>query len=177
MTLQADLEQAVARVTQDSHTLHAIVHGDERTTVSTEGGEVSSPAKVIHDIEQRIGQQLVELSITLTQLHDAVSAAQQHEDNAAAHANTAAIAANSVNLPNDLTGHADQLLAVNHAEDGYTLTRSSATVYGFCKLGAKLLVLVGGNQYVSPKLFVGWWIAPAGLHFSVDARGHLLVQV
>ncbi len=177
MTLQTDLEQAVARVTQDSDTLHAIVHGDERTTVSTDGGEVSSPAKVIHDLEARIQQQLSELTLALTQLRDTLANAQQHEDNAALYANTAAIAANSVNLPNDLTGHGGQLLAVNQAEDGYTLTRSSTTAYGFCKLGAKLLVLIGGDQFVNSQLFVGWWIAPSGLGFRIDARGHLLVDV
>ena len=44
MTLQSDLQDAVARVQSDSQTLHDIIHGDDETVVDTEGGPVKSPA-------------------------------------------------------------------------------------------------------------------------------------
>lgn len=54
MTLQTDLETAVAKVTADSTTLHSIVHGPASgtgSTVTTEGGDVKTVAKAIADLE------------------------------------------------------------------------------------------------------------------------------
>ncbi|TAN71889.1 MAG: hypothetical protein EPN20_04255 [Magnetospirillum sp.] len=51
MSLQDDLQTAVAKVTADSGLLHRIVHGDTATTVVTEGGPVKSVAKAIADVE------------------------------------------------------------------------------------------------------------------------------
>ena len=105
MTLQKDLEQAVAQVTQDSQTLHEIVHGDEQTVVSTDGGEVSSPAKVIFDMEQQIQQQLSDLNVTLVALNDAVAQAEHYAGDAKQQAQAATPPlVGTVNLPADLTG-------------------------------------------------------------------------
>lgn len=54
MTLQTDLQEAVARVQTASQLLHTIVHGDDQTTVTTEGGVVKSASKAIKDIEDLI---------------------------------------------------------------------------------------------------------------------------
>lgn len=54
MTLQTDLETAVAKVTADSTALHSIVHGPASgagSTVTTEGGDVKTVAKAIADLE------------------------------------------------------------------------------------------------------------------------------
>ncbi len=176
MTLQQDLEQAVARVTQDSQTLHEIVHGDEQTVVLTEGGDVSSPAKVIFDIEQQIQHQLTDLNITLNALQDAVAEAQGYADNAEHQAQTATTAANSTNFPADLTEGAGKLLAVNDEESGYTLTQTSSTVYGLSKAGAKLKLHINEDR-CNANTFLSYFIAPVGIAIEIDTRGHLLVTV
>lgn len=51
MTLQTDLETAVAQVQADAAKLHDVVHGDANTTVQTEGGGVKTVAKTIQEIE------------------------------------------------------------------------------------------------------------------------------
>ncbi len=174
MTLQKELEQAVIRVTEDSQTLHEIVHGDEQTVVSTEGGDVSSPAKVIFDIEQQLQQQLIDLNVTLNALNDAVAEAQGYADNAEQQAQTATTAANSTNFPADLTEGAGKLLAVNEKENGYVLTQSSNTVYGFFKDGAKLKVHIN-EEHCDVNDVLTYCIAPVGIAVEVDARGHLLI--
>jgi hypothetical protein len=55
MSLQSDLQAAVAKVTADSATLHQIVHGDATTTVETENGPVKSVAKAVADVEAAFG--------------------------------------------------------------------------------------------------------------------------
>ena len=40
MTIEADLRATVVRADADSRLLHEIVHGDDTTTVDTEGGPV-----------------------------------------------------------------------------------------------------------------------------------------
>ncbi len=176
MTLQKDLEQAVTRVTEDSQTLHEIVHGDEQTVVITEGGDVSSPAKVIFDIEQQLQQQLTDLNVTLNALNDAVAQAQHYADNAEHQAQVATTAANSTHFPADLTDGAGKLLAVNDKETGYVLTQSSSTVYGFSKEGAKLRVHIN-EEYCDANSFLTYCIAPVGIAVEIDTRGHLLVTV
>ena len=46
-TLQEQLQAAVVQTATDSGLLHTIVHGDANSTVTTEGGQVKSIAKVI----------------------------------------------------------------------------------------------------------------------------------
>ena len=51
MTIQSDLESAVAKVTADSGVLHAIVHGPASSTVTTDSGPVRTLAGVIADLQ------------------------------------------------------------------------------------------------------------------------------
>lgn len=54
MSLQTDLHDAVTRVAADSVLLHAVVHGSHHETVTTEGGEVVTVAKLLNDADARI---------------------------------------------------------------------------------------------------------------------------
>lgn len=54
MSLQTDLHNAVTQVAADSTLLHTVVHGSATETVTTEGGEVSTVAKLLHDADIRI---------------------------------------------------------------------------------------------------------------------------
>jgi len=54
MTLQTDLQAAVAQATAASQTLHDIVHGDATSSVATDGGPVKTAAKAIADVETSI---------------------------------------------------------------------------------------------------------------------------
>lgn len=54
MTLQTDLQDAVMRAQNDTQILHNIIHGDDQTLVSTDGGNVKTIAKTIKDIESTI---------------------------------------------------------------------------------------------------------------------------
>ena len=54
MSLQSDLQAAVALAMADGTKLHQIVHGDALSTVTTEGGTVKTLAKVIADSEASI---------------------------------------------------------------------------------------------------------------------------
>ena len=54
MSLQTDLHNAVTQVATDSTLLHTVVHGSPTETVTTEGGEVITVAKLLHDADTRI---------------------------------------------------------------------------------------------------------------------------
>lgn len=54
MSLQTDLHGAVTRVAADSVLLHAVVHGSSHETVTTEGGDVLTVAKLLNDADARI---------------------------------------------------------------------------------------------------------------------------
>ena len=64
MTLQTDLEQAIAKVQADSTLLHDIVQGDATTTVSTENGTVKSIAKMEADIQADLDANTVITQVT-----------------------------------------------------------------------------------------------------------------
>ena len=51
MTIQTDLQNAVTLIQKDSHLLHTIVHGNDETDVSTEGGTVKTVSKVLKEME------------------------------------------------------------------------------------------------------------------------------
>ena len=55
MSLQTDLQTAVAKVTADGNLLHNIVHGDAISTVVTESGPVKTVAKAIADVVAAFG--------------------------------------------------------------------------------------------------------------------------
>jgi hypothetical protein len=90
MSLQDDLQTAVAKVTADSGLLHRIVHGDTATTVVTEGGPVKSVAKAIADVEESRHREAGDLV-------GAVAAARQAKDAAAESAATAGTMADEAN--------------------------------------------------------------------------------
>lgn len=56
MTIQTQLEEAVAQASADSDLLHLIVHGSSTSTVVTEGGPVRAIAKLIADKDEEINQ-------------------------------------------------------------------------------------------------------------------------
>ena len=90
-TLQEQLQAAVVQTTTDSGLLHAIVHGDATTTVTTEGGPVKSVAKVITENQELLTNSLTTLT---TMRNEAVSsaAASAESEGAAAASETAAAA-------------------------------------------------------------------------------------
>jgi len=56
MSLQTDLNSAVAQVTTDSQLLHQVVHGAANVTVTTEGGVLPSIAKLLAAADANISQ-------------------------------------------------------------------------------------------------------------------------
>lgn len=175
MTLQTDLQDAVTRVQTDSQLLHTIIHGDVQTVVTTEGGDVKSPAKVIYDIEETIQSQLTDLGITSLQLADAVSQAQDHAQTAEAHAQAALISAQALNLPENLQRQAGKLLAVNDQEDGYEVIESQSVFYGLRLDGAELIFETGDGDFVQDD-FATWTITLPGVDFVINDDGHLSMQ-
>jgi len=76
MTLQTDLQQAIAQVQADAALLHDIVNGDDQTVVITDGGEVKSVAKAIADIEASITANLAIITQAVTDSEAAQLAAE-----------------------------------------------------------------------------------------------------
>lgn len=56
MSLQTDLNAAVAQVITDGQILHQVVHGAASVTVTTEGGSLPSIAKLLNDADLAINQ-------------------------------------------------------------------------------------------------------------------------
>ena len=176
MTLQTDLQDAVARVQADSQILHQIVHGDNQTLVPTEGGDVKTVAKVIKDINDTIQEGLNDLGAAGEQLAEAVVATEEFRDQAEQHAQNAETLANALNLPTDLIGKAGMLLAVKEDETGYEPIESKAVFYGLRKNGAKLLAESGNGTFVA-KDYPVWFITLPGVDFSISSNGHLLINI
>jgi len=61
MTLQTDLQAAVAKTTAAADKLHQVVHGDATSTVETESGPVKTVAKTVADNEAAIAASRAEL--------------------------------------------------------------------------------------------------------------------
>lgn len=96
MTLQSDLNAAVAKVTADGSLLHRIVHGPadgDDSLVVTEGGPVKTLARAVGDAETLINQQAGELTATLASARAADQSAGTHAGSAAVHAAEAAASA------------------------------------------------------------------------------------
>ncbi len=137
MTLQTDLQDAVARVQTDSQLLHNIVHGDDQTTVPTDGGDVKSAAKIIKDMEDTIQAGLTDLGASADQLNEAVSQTETYRDETQSLAQSALQTANALNLPTNINGQAGKLLAVKQAEDGFEVIESVGVFYGLRADGSK----------------------------------------
>lgn len=176
MTLQSDLQDAVARVQTDSQTLHDIIHGDDETVVDTEGGPVKSPAKAIKDIKAFIQAGLSDLGSTSEQLAQAVAATEGFRDEAAQLVEDAETIANALHLPIDLTGKAGKLLAVKEDESGFDVIESKGVFYGLRKNGAKLEAVSGEGTFVAAT-FPVWFITLPGVDFSIGPNGHLHINI
>lgn len=176
MTLQTDLQDAVARVQTDSHILHNIVHGNDQTLVPTEGGDVKTVAKAIKDIENTIQEGLSDLGATGEQLAEAVAATEEYRDQTAQLVEDAVVIANALNLPADLTGKAGKLLAVKEDETGFDVIESKGVFYGLRKNGAKLEAVSGEGIFVA-KEFPVWFITLPGVDFSIGPNGHLHINI
>lgn len=77
MSLQTDLQTAVAKVTADGNLLHDIVHGDAVSTVVTESGPVKTVAKAIADVVAAFGDVDSARTTTLGARDQAVAGAAQ----------------------------------------------------------------------------------------------------
>jgi hypothetical protein len=176
MTLQTDLQDAVARVQTDSQILHNIVHGDNQTLVPTEGGNVKTVAKAIKDINDTIVQGLDDLGAAGEQLAEAVAATEGFRDEAAELVEEALVIANALHLPVDLTGKAGKLLAVKEDESGFDVIESKGVFYGLRKNGAKLEAVSGEGTFVA-KNFPVWFITLPGVDFSIGPNGHLHINI
>lgn len=92
MTLQTDLQAAVAKAGAAAQKLHEVVHGDAASTVATENGPVKTVAKTIADNEAEIAASRAELD---QKVADAAASAAA----AAADADRAEQAANTIDIP------------------------------------------------------------------------------
>lgn len=84
MTLQTDLQHAIARIQTDSDVLHDIVHGDDTAMITTENGSVKSVAKSVKDITDQIAQAGIDLIDAVDQAEAAQSGAELARDEAVA---------------------------------------------------------------------------------------------
>lgn len=90
MSLQTDLENAVAATADDSQLLHRIIHGNTSETVDTEGGPVDSVAKLLSDANARINS---EADGILDQSIEAAALSEQFANQASSEADRAEQAA------------------------------------------------------------------------------------
>ena len=176
MSLQTDLEDAIARIKADSQKIHDIAHGDDQSVVSTDGGNVKTVAKAVKDIETNIQTQLTNLGATAITLNAKVAKAEKAATTAGTHVATSKKLVNSLNLPPDLTGYGGQLLGIKKTEDGYEPIPSTAVFYGLRRDGAKLILETGQGTFDANK-FATWMVAPPGLTFSVASNGHLKINI
>ena len=88
MTLKTRLDEAVGTIEGDAQLLHEIVHGDDQTTVTTEGGQVKSVANVIHGVQ-------TQLDASRQDLTNQVATATQQASNAAQSASSASTSAST----------------------------------------------------------------------------------
>ena len=176
MTLQTDLQDAVARVQTDSQLLHNIVHGDDQTTVPTDGGHVKSAAKAIKDMEDTIQAGLTDLGASADQLNEAVSQTETYRDETQSLAQSALQTANALNLPTNISGQAGKLLAVKQAEDGFEVIESVGVFYGLRADGSKLTAITGQGTY-NANDFDTWFITLPGVDFSINEDGHLIINI
>lgn len=99
MTLQSELNAAIAKVTADGNLLHRIVHGPadgDDSLVATEGGPVKTLARAVGDAEALIADQAGDLTATLASAQAAEESARAHAASAqgdAASASASAVAA------------------------------------------------------------------------------------
>lgn len=176
MTLQTDLQDAVACIQADSKIFNKIVHGDSQTTVTTDGGDIKSASKTIKDLEDSIQAQLTDLGTTSGHLSDTVSQAEMYRNEAQASAQSARNAAHALNLPTNIKGQAGRFLAVKQAENGFETIKSAGVFYGLRADGAKLTAITGQGSY-SANDFDTWFITLPGVNFDINEDGHLIINI
>ncbi len=91
MTLQTTLENAVTQTAVDSDLFHQIVHGGDSETVTTEGGDLNTVAKLLKDADDRINSEASGiLASTVAKASEANQSAQAAAISAAAAADSEA---------------------------------------------------------------------------------------
>ena len=91
MTLQTTLENAVTQTAVDSDLFHQIVHGGDSETVTTEGGDLNTVAKLLKDADDRINSEASGiLASTVAKASEANQSAQAAAISAAAAAGSEA---------------------------------------------------------------------------------------
>lgn len=147
MTLQTDLQSAVAKAAAAAQKLHDVVHGDGASTVPTDNGPVKTVAKTITDNEAEIAASRAELD---QKVADAAASAAA----AAADADRAEQAANTIDLP----------LPIASGGTGADTPAGARTNLGLGALSTKSAVGTGDitdGVVTAPKLAAG--VLPAGL--------------
>lgn len=176
MTLQTELQDAIARIQADTLILHNIIHGNNTTEVTTEGGPIKTVAKAIKDVEDDIQVILENISTTGVEINQIVTQVEGFRDEAEDAAQAAHGYAVGLNLPTNLTGLARQMLAVKADESGYEPVASVSRFYGIKKDGAKLIAESGDGSFNADD-YVFWFITLPGVSFSVNAYGHLQIII
>ncbi|MEG3637643.1 RCC1 domain-containing protein [Magnetococcus sp. PR-3] len=82
MSSSTELEQLVNQLESDGDLLHQVVHGDDATTVSTEGGSVKSLAKAQADMDATLNANMTSLTTLKDQAETAATAAQSAANDA-----------------------------------------------------------------------------------------------
>jgi hypothetical protein len=91
MTLQTTLENAVTQTAVDSDLFHQVVHGSDSETVTTEGGDLNTVAKLLKDADDRINSEASGiLASTVAKASEANQSAQAAAISAAAAADSEA---------------------------------------------------------------------------------------
>lgn len=177
MTIQTDLQEAIARIQADTLILHNIVHGNNTAVITTEGGPVKTAAKAIKDIQDSAQAVIDGITGTGNELNEILSVAQAYRNEAEDFAEEAQLLASSLNLPADLTGLARMMLAVKEDESGYEPVASVSRFYGIKKVGAKLIAESGDGTFNAAE-YVFWFITLPGVSFTVNnASGHLQIVI
>jgi len=131
---------------------------------------------VTEGIEKTIETKSSKLDTLKEELEEAVKESKNYSNDAGVWAKNAYESAASLNLPQDLIGHAGQFLAVKEDGSGYETVQSKAQVYGLRKEGSRLF-LVTGDEYLNVADYSVWMVSMPGLNFSIDASGHLLITI
>ena len=179
MSLQTDLQNAVAQATTDSGLLHQIVHGPDTEMVPTEGGPVKTIAKLLHDADERINRQAESI------LEQAINASDQAQFSAAsADASALAAAASAArSLPAIQPIDAGKEVRVNADATGYELVHTamllSPVFYGIKKTGNRLFVTTseqGGIATFATRDYATAFFAPPGIQFALQPNGHMVAS-
>ena len=128
MTLQTDLQAAVAKTTAAADKLHQVVHGDDVSTVATENGPIKTVAKTIADNEAAIEASRDELD---QKVAAAAASAVSAAGSAAASSGSAAEATLRANkIPNPSAVDGLKGIRVNAAGTQYELAPGGGDVVG-----------------------------------------------